>query len=247
MAEIGEVTIYGSNKWSDLKPLPIPSDKIVSVPWTRYERKVYPKKQIVLHHTVSGDGITGDIKHWENWRSVSTAFILDRDGTINQLFSSKYWAYHLKAGNTTLDKQSIAVELDSWGGLIAGDDTLKQFGKRRDGSPNMIHTEPGKFYATYGNSVKCPMTHYPTGYRGYKYYESYTDEQIRSVGELILLWHERYKIPLTYHEDMWNVSKRAKAGEPGVWSHVSYRQPSAKQDCHPQPELIAMLKTIATK
>jgi len=247
MADIPGVTVYGSNKWSDLQPLPIPSDKITSVPWTRYEKEIFPKTQVVLHHTVSGDGITGDLKTWEQWRAVSTCMIIDRDGTINQLFSSKYWSYHLKAGNTDLDRHSISIELDNWGGLIRGDGTLKQFGKRTDGSPNMVKTKNARYYATYGNSVSCPVTYYEDGFRGYNYFETYTDEQLKSTGELLLLWKDRYGIPLTYHEDMWDVSKNAKSGVPGVWSHVSYRTPAAKQDCHPQAELISMLKTIANK
>ena len=179
MAEIDGVTVY-PGEWNTLKPL-TDFDKITRVPWTRYVKEIHPKKQVVLHHTVSGDGITGDLKTWEKWRTVSTGFIIDRDGTINQLFSSKYWSHHLKAGNSTLDKQSISIELDNWGGLTKGDGSLKQFGKRRDGSPNMIRIKEGKYYATYGNSVHCPVTHYPNGFRGYNYFESYTDQQLRST------------------------------------------------------------------
>lgn len=242
MAEIEGVTVY-PGEWNTLKPL-TDFSKIISVPWTRYEKEEHPKKQVVLHHTVSGDGITGDLKTWEQWRAVATCIIIDRDGTINQLFSSKYWAYHLKAGNETLDKQSIGVELDNWGGLIKGDGSLKQFGKRRDGSPNMVQTKVGKYYATYGNSVNCPVTHYLNGFRGYNYFESYTVPQLRSLGELLLLWNQRFDIPLDYHEDMWERSQNALNGTPGIWAHVSYRYPKAKQDAHPQPELIQMLKTL---
>jgi hypothetical protein len=242
MAEIPEVNVY-PGEWNSLKTF---SDfgKIIKVPWTRYEKEVHPKYQAVLHHTVSGDGITGDIKTWEKWRAVGTCVILDRDGGINQLFSSKYWAYHLKAGNSTLDKQSIGVELDNWGGLFKGNGSSKQFGKRRDGSPNIVNTKVGKYYATYGNSVNCPVTHYPDGFRGYYYFESYTEPQLRSLGELLLLWNQRYDIPLDYHEDMWQRSQNALSGTPGIWAHVSYRYPKAKQDAHPQPELIRMLKTL---
>jgi hypothetical protein len=238
--------LTGMNSWSDIKKLDLDDPRLKQVPWTRYNKEKYTKKQVVLHHTVSGDGITGDLRHWENWRAVSTPIIIDRDGTINQLFSTRYWSYHLKAGNTTLDKQSIAVELDSWGGLIKGDGSLKQFGKRRDGSPNMVRTKIGAFYATYGNEVHCSITTYPDEFRGYNYYESYTEQQLRSLGALLLLWNDRYDIPLNYNYEMWQVSRRAKAGTPGVWSHVSYRNPKAKQDCHPDPNLIALLKTIST-
>jgi hypothetical protein len=145
-----------------------------------------------------------------------------------------------------LDKQSIGVELDNWGGLFKGDGNIKQFGKRRDGSPNMVNTKVGKYYATYGNSVKCPLTHYKDGFRGYDYFESYPDAQLRSLGELLRLWNQTYSIPLTYQSDMWQKSQSALQGTPGVWAHVSYRNPKAKQDAHPQPELIHMLKTLPT-
>jgi len=245
MAAIEEVTIYANNKWDSIKPFS-DFDSIVKVPWIKYNKEEHRKIQIVLHHTVSGDGITGDLASWEKWRSVATCIIIDRDGTINQLFSSKYWAYHLKAGNSNLDKSSIGVELDNWGGLIKGDGSLKQFGKRRDGSPNIVRTKEGKFYAIYGNSVNCPVTHYPDGFRGYYYFESYTDEQLKSLGELLRLWNNRFDIPLTYHPEMWQKSQEALQGTPGVWAHVSYRNPKAKQDAHPQPELIHMLKTLPT-
>ncbi len=243
MANIGEITIFANDKWGDIKPFSKFSE-INKIPWTRYNKEVTSKKQIVLHHTVSGDGITGDLRTWENWRTVATAIIMDRDGTINQLFSSKYWAHHLKAGDSNLDKHSIGIELDNWGGLYKGDGNLKQFGKRRDGSPNMVRTIKGAFYATYGNEVHCPITTYPNGFRGYNYFESYTDAQIRTTGELLRLWNQRYNIPLTYRSEMWQKSQNALSGTPGVWAHVSYRNPKAKQDAHPQPELISMLKTI---
>jgi len=245
MPKIPEVTIYANNKWSDIKPLS-DFDKIVQIPWTKYIKEIHNKKQIVIHHTVSGDGITGDLSTWEQWRTVSVCMIIDRNGIINQLFSSKYWASHLKARNENLDKSSIGVELDNWGGLIKGDGTLKQFGKRRDGSPNMIKTEIEKFYAIYGNIVDCPITYYKDGFRGYEYFETYSDIQLRSLGELLGLWNQRYKIPLTYHPDMWQKSPSALLGEPGIWGHVSYRNPKDKQDPHPQPELISMLKTLST-
>lgn len=243
--KIPEVTIYGPYGFNNLEPLKIPNDKLVQHEWTRYNETKYTKKQIVLHHTVSGDGITGDLRHWQNWRSVSTPIVIARDGTINQLFSSRYWAHHLGVrGNKSLDKHSIGVELDNWGPLVLGDGTAKQFGERSDGSPNIINTESGKYYAVYGNVVNNPVTFYSNNFRGYKVYEQYTVPQLKSLGELLLLWNKTYDIPLTYNEDMWDVSQRALSGEPGVWSHTSYRKPSEKQDCHPQTELIHMLKSV---
>jgi len=83
---------------------------------------------------------------------------------------------------------------------------------------------------------------YEQGFRGFYGFEKYTDAQIEAVRELLVFWNERYKIPLDYHDDMWDISNEALAGKAGVWTHVSYRKD--KSDCHPQPELIEMLKSL---
>lgn len=241
--EAGASTKIISNMWSDLKPIELHKIKVVDFPLKDYSQEEFPKKQIVLHHTVSGNGVTGDIKTWEDDPAVvGTCMIIDHDGTPYQLFSSKYWAWHLGIGNKARDSQSIGIEIDNWGWLIPGDGKTKKFGN----PPKDVKTEVGKFYAYYGNAVDVDMQFYPSGFRGYNYYQKYTNEQIRTVGELLLFWKQKYGIPLTYHENMWDVSQDALSGVPGVWTHVSYRPANAKTDLHPQPEVIEMLKTIST-
>jgi len=231
--------------WSDLKPIDLAKIEVVPFPEKDFFKEEIEKKQIVLHHTVSGDGVNGDIQTWEDDpQVVGTAFIIDHAGTPWQLFSSKYWAWHLGIGNKARDSQSIGIEIDNWGYLIPGDGTIKQFGKNKDGSPHMVQTVTGKFYAYYGNPVLTKMEYYPQGFGGFNYYEKYTDAQIRTVGELLLYWKQKYNIPLTYHPEMWDVSQDALTGKPGVWTHVSYRPKPGKTDCHPQPELIEMLKAL---
>ena len=90
MPEIEEVTIYGSNQWSDLKPLDLKDEDLQMVDWDRYYKEEFDKKQIVLHHTVSGPGLRGDLETWKKYKSnIATCMIVERDGKINQLFSSK--------------------------------------------------------------------------------------------------------------------------------------------------------------
>ena len=229
------------NMWHDLKPLDLSKIQVVVFPDNSFSKKIYLKKQIVLHHTISGDGVDGDIRTWENDKTVvGTCIIIDRAGTPWQLFSSKYWAWHLGVGRKVLDSHSIGIELDNWGWLIPGDGTVKKFNY----PPKNVRTEMGKYYAYYGNSVAVPLQHYPDGFRGYNYYEKYSHNQIQTLGELILYWNLKYDIPLDYNEDMWDVSQRALSGTPGIWTHVSYRPTPQKSDCHPQPELIEMLKTL---
>ena len=233
--------------YTDLKPLDLSKIKTYPFPEKKYFKEIHKKEQILLHHTVSGPNIKGDVATWiKNKYRVGTCIIVARDGTPWQLFSSKYWAYHIGAGDHDQDRRSIGIEIDNWGGLTPGNGALKVF-RHQNRFIDRFRFKPKftssqKFYAAYGNAVDVPMKYYPEGYRGFNYYEKYTEEQIRTVGELLLFWRDRYKIPLNYSDTMWHLSHRAKEGAPGVWSHTSFR--TDKSDVHPQPELIQMLKAI---
>jgi N-acetyl-anhydromuramyl-L-alanine amidase AmpD len=56
-----------------------------------------PNSSMVLHFT-AGNLSGGMSALTTQDRRVSTAFVLARDGTIYQLFSSKYWSGHIGAG-----------------------------------------------------------------------------------------------------------------------------------------------------
>lgn len=214
--------------YKKLEPFNVKSDKLVFVPFSpdQYVPQVTEKKQIVLHHTVSNpENSKGDISWWlQTTPRVATAIVIQDDGKAFQCFSSRLWAWHLGAGNTKLDKFSIGIEIDNWGALT----------KKSDG-----------FYNTYKQKVNVnenDLIHFPDGFRGGYYFQKYTEAQIETVGELLLLWNKRYGIPLDYNEDMWDINEKALNGDSGIWTHVSYRKD--KQDCFPQPELIEMLKSL---
>lgn len=118
----------------------------------------------------------------------------------------------------------MGIELDSWGGL-----TKKN----------------SRFYSFSGQEVKeDKVVYYEKGFRGYQYFEKYTDAQLNSLKELLKYWGERYGIPLAYKgEIMFDCNRRALSGESGIWAHVSFRPD--KSDVHPQKELIDMLKSLA--
>ena len=154
---------------------------------------------------------------------------------IAQGFSSKYWGYHLglKQGvfnangvpYQSLDKLSIGVEICNWG-------FLKEVN--------------GKYLNYVWREVpKKDVIKLDTPFKGFQFWHSYTKEQIESTKELLLYWNEIYGIPLDYNEDIWAVSKRALAAEPGVFTHNSVRKD--KTDVYPHPELIEMLKSCATR
>lgn len=209
----------------------------VDFPDNQYFREQTDKKQIVLHHTVSGQGVDGDIAWWrQTVERIGTAIIVGWDGKIYQCFSSKYWAHHIgskAANNKALNMASIGIEIDAWGGLMRynrqwypakWDEKLKQ------NVPNL------------GVRPIQNVQVYEQGYKGFFGFEKYTAEQIEAVRQLLVFWNEKFGIPLDYNEDMWAVSSKAMSGTPGIWTHVSFRDD--KSDCHPQPELIQMLKSL---
>jgi hypothetical protein len=174
---------------------------------------------------------------------VATAMGIIDNGTLHQCFPSKYWAWHiniLSKGNAIksdprfkkfmtyahgelLEKKSVAVEVCNWGPLESTPDGYKTWAGTiiRDDKRVIMYDKP---------------------FRGAKFFERYTDAEIEALWKLIRYWSERYNIPTTYRDSMWDVSVHAVGGDPGVWTHVSFR--SDKSDMHPQPELIQMLKSL---
>jgi N-acetyl-anhydromuramyl-L-alanine amidase AmpD len=204
----------------------LPKIDTFDFPKTQYYQEEFKKEIIVLHHTASGRGAEGDYGSWINTpERVATSHIINRDGSCCQLYNSKYWAHHIGCthpNNRRLNQISIGIEIDSWGILTWRD---------------------GKFY-TYTNSVvpEKDVVEYEKSFRGGRFFERYTPEQVESTRKLLLYWNKVYGIPLDYHEDMWDLSNKAFMCTPGIWAHVSFVK--AKSDVHPQPELIEMLKNL---
>jgi hypothetical protein len=121
-----------------------------------------------------------------------------------------------------LDKISIGVEICNWGWLTE---------------------RSGEFYTYVGSKIpKERVIALDKPYRGHTYWEAYTDAQIESVRELLVLWRDRYGIPIGYDEKIWDMHRGALMGEPGVYTHNSVRPD--KTDVSPQPKLIDMLKKL---
>ena len=207
---------------------------IKQVAFSDYYKEVTAKKQIYLHHTAGsgkGDNVFGT---WERDKQgrIGTCVVIGRDGTIYQGFKSEFWAYHLGLSSDPfrknglpyqhLDKISIGIEIVNWGFLT----------KKGD-----------KFYSYAGTEVpKDEVTTLSKPFKGQKYFQSYTDEQINAVCELLKLWETKYKIDISYKDDIWDVTKRALSGENGVFTHNSVR--SDKSDVFPCPRLIEALKSL---
>lgn len=214
--------------------------KRIDFPSSQYYTDEQVKKQIVLHHTVSDPtSHVGDVNSWlsDNAR-IATYIIIGYDGTIYKCFKSNQWGHHIgmksetlkKLGfkdfntrNETLNKHSIGIEIDSWGGLTKGKD--------------------GLFYNAYGKPISNKLEVVECNWRGYKYFQKYSSEQINVLGELLPILMETYKIPNVGIKDgNFDVRLSALNGEPGIYSHSSYR--SDKSDLYVDKDLIKMLNNI---
>ena len=214
-------------------------------PETQYIREVTDKKQIVLHHTVSGDSVDGDMNWWlHTTERVATSYIIGRDGKLHKCFGDDFWAYHLGLSAIhfnrfglsfrKLDPQSIGVELDSWGALA----------RHTDGKFYPVTTQNGKTVPNLKcKPVKNIYEYCPSQkYRGFQYFEQYTTAQLDTLKQLLGYLMDKHSIAANYKSDMWNVTPRALMGMEGVFAHASYRQD--KTDVHPQVELVNLLKSL---
>jgi N-acetyl-anhydromuramyl-L-alanine amidase AmpD len=214
-------------------------------PETHYFKEKTKKTQITIHHTVSGDGVEGDMSWWLQGTSrIATSFVIDREGRLHKCFSDDHWANHLGGRATDfaamsvpykkLDSTNIGIELDSWGALVQHTDE-KFYPVRYEGNkalPN-LKCKPAAYIYEYCSTHR---------FRGIQYYERYTTAQLETLHELLIYLQKKHNIPANYNSDIWSLCRRALQGEPGIYSHVSFRPD--KSDCHPQPELINLLKAL---
>lgn len=223
--------------------------KIIQYPLKsgQFFEEEHSKSQLYLHHTASGPSGLTVVQGWNmNLDKIGTAFVICgtpkagetkyKDGDIIQCFSSKYWNYHLgikteifkKYGlpYLPLDKISVGIEICAWGQLT------KQ--------PN------GTFKNYVGGIVPNEeVVDFGKEFRGFQFYQKYSEAQILSVKNLLIYLCDKYKISKKYNEGMWDINQACLNGANGIWSHTSTR--IDKYDIFPQPSMIEMLKSLDNK
>ncbi|WP_024768075.1 N-acetylmuramoyl-L-alanine amidase [Aquimarina macrocephali] len=189
-----------------------------------YVQEKHTKKQIVLHYTAGY--LKGDVAALSkpNYR-VSVPFIIARNGTILNMWSSAYWAYHLGSkaigGNTKGGKRTIAIEMSNIG-------FLKRIGEQ--------------LVTVYNNNdVYCHInetqlyTKLDTPFRGEHYFATHTAKQYNSLILLLRYLTAEYNIPTAFlSEDKRYVvvDENELVNFKGITSHVNYRS-SGKWDIGP--------------
>lgn len=186
--------------------------------------EIVPKKRIVLHFTAGH--LKGDLNQLSQQDyHVSVPFVIGRNGTIFQLFSSKHWSHHLGMSSNNpgkiYDKESIAIEISNYGWLNKVGSNLETAYSRAlnnvTGKKNPID-----IYADLSETEAYKEINPP--YREKKFYAAYTDAQLKSLIRLVRWLCQKYQIPkAVLPPELRFESTKAARDFAGIVSHVNYR------------------------
>ena len=222
-----------------------------------YYQEDVKKETIWLHNTGGGSRPDWSVNGWEKEfekdlsgdpildqigrvkpLKVGVSYIIGRksssidekiwDGKILNTFDDKYWAYHLGINsNQSLDlnSKSIGIEFCNYGPLTLGID--------------------GRFYNSVNKVVnEKEVVKLNKPYRGYDYFERYTESQLESARALIIHLINKYAIQIEgkiYNENWFDYNINwIKNG--GLRSHGQIIK--EKFDLFPQKEMIQMLNSL---
>ncbi|MFY7827459.1 MAG: N-acetylmuramoyl-L-alanine amidase [Flectobacillus sp.] len=200
--------IGNTNQTIDIKQC-----KLESVPKNFFYEQKTDKRKIVLHFTMGY--LKGDIATLTGSDHVSVPFVIARNGTIYNLFSSSFWSYHLgpgaSGGNTRMSQESIGIEISNIGPLRLNGTNLTSVYSNTDVYCKLTEKS---FYVEQNSKV-----------RGYQYYATFTNAQYASVVRLVKYLTARYNIPEVVVDDPAGLmSDTDFAAFSGIVTHTNCRQ-----------------------
>jgi len=193
------------------------------------------KERVVVHFTagyLKGDmaALTKKDNH------VSTPFVVARDGTIYQLFASKFWSYHLgkgaQGGNSPMSKSGVAIEMSNVAYL-------------REKNGTLVDPYGAPYCSTADTDAYQALS---TPYRGYTRFATFTDAQYKSLTNLLRYLTATYKIPAEFlpEAQRYDVYKDV-ASFKGITTHVNYQPQSyGKWDIGPAFDWTRVMAGVQT-
>jgi len=214
--------VDGAGKHYELRPLTVPiigdteeltviRAKLANGDQSFYYQEKPVKNSIVLHFTAGF--LKGDMAQLTKPDyHVSVPFVIGRDGTILNLWSSSYWSYHLGrnaiGGNKKGSQETIGIEISNIGPL------------KRSGDILLTSYENGKPYC----GVDEEQYYQNVSYRDYDYYATFTSAQYESTVSLLRYLTAKFSIPrqfLPKHMRFDTTSEVVNFN--GIVSHANYR------------------------
>ncbi len=155
-----------------------------ALPPKQYVEEVTRKDLIVLHFT-AGSSAGSAFQTWKNDPArVATAYLIDLDGGVYEVFNPKYWAFHLGVkGTSGHDKRSIGIEIANVGPL-----------KRSAQNPEALNWWP-KDWQTRFCTLDEQDKFVQRSYRGMHYFAAFPEIQADSVRNLVHKLCDRFEIP----------------------------------------------------
>jgi N-acetyl-anhydromuramyl-L-alanine amidase AmpD len=183
---------------------------------------VTPKSLVVLHFTAG----TSARSAFETWRNdpqhVATAYLVDSDGKIYEVFPPSRWAAHLgvKGTNHLHDRRSIGIEIANVGPLVPAADDRGALNWWPPKSKN--HPE----FTTKFCSVDDRDRYVESAFRGKSHFASFPNVQVDAVASLVRHVCDRFAIPrvLPPLPQRFTCDVGAFASFKGVCTHANFRQ-----------------------
>lgn len=158
----------------------------LSLPAGQFYQERHDKDLIILHFTAGTDARSA----FDYWAAtpdhIATAYIVDIDGVIYEVFDPAKWAFHMgiKGSNGRHDKRSIGIEIANVGPL-----------RPSVHDPSRLNWWPpnNKFekkFCTIGETGK----YVKIDYRNEKYFASFPMVQVEAVRDLVSHLCERFSI-----------------------------------------------------
>lgn len=212
------------------------------LPKGEYLNGNYKNDYIILHHTAGGANPRSVVDYWgrDSLGKVATEFVVGGqncntgstkyDGQIVRSFPEGCQGYHIgTSGSSYMNTHSVGIEMCNFG-----------------------YVNKGK---TYTGATVCSdqIVSLSSPFRGYLNWHKYSDEQIKSVRNLLLYIANRDNIDL--HEGLYKWIKKEgainafeyhidayKGNVKGLLTHTNIRKD--KFDCSPQPNLVDMIMSL---
>jgi hypothetical protein len=171
------------------------------------------KTGIAIHHTVGGSA-ESTFNYWNNNdEMVGTAYIIDRDGTVLEVFDPAAWAWQFglkwsRAKKIQFEKRYIGIEIASEGGLIESGGNLYCFD--RISSKTL---KPRNEAFDFGRE-----------YRGYRYFDRYEDAQVDSLLELVDQLCTQFGIQRQVPENFFDYYGESLTDFEGIIGHTMVRK-----------------------
>lgn len=199
-------------------------NKTMQLPAGQFFPPAGAKTGIAIHHTVGGSAAS-TFRWWlEDDDLVGTAYIIDRDGTVFEVFDPRAWAWQFglpwaRTKKIKFEQRFIGIELASEGGLKEVDGKLYCFDRV---SPKTLKPREEAF--DFGQV-----------YRGYRYFDRYEEAQVVALLGVIDSLCNQFGIKRQAPSRFFELYGEPLADFEGIIGHTMVRQD--KSDPAPMQQL----------